>query len=230
MTSFLIALPSIYVPFTELCVEGMADDVRDRVQVIDNTGTNLGVAASWNTVGRRVRDEGLDWLIVCSAATRFGPTGARDFIDQLDALPDAWVVEPGISAAGRLPVVGWHFLAWSRHVLDRVGLFDENFWPAYGEDMDISRRVLLASREDHPGPDFWVKITIDAELELAGHGVKLAGIVPDIPLLWSYYERKWGGPFGREWFKRPFGDPAAGLDWWPTSPDCRSIVDHHQRP
>lgn len=219
MTSFLIALPSIYQPFTDDCVESMSPVLREHLHVIDNTAVNRGVAASWNDVARKVQDEGRDWLIVCSAATRFGAPGGEDFIAALEEHPDAWVVEPGMSAAGRLPVVGWHFIAWSRaNVLDRVGLFDENFWPAYGEDMDMSRRILTAAALrssgacDVPG-GFWAKVTIDAEIVMAGHGTKVAKVQIDLAEIYAYYARKWGGPYGRELWRRPFGKYR--LDYWP---------------
>lgn len=216
MTSFLIALPSIYTPFTEDCVASMAPALRDNLRVIDNTTINRGVAASWNDVARTVQAEGRDWLIVCSAATRFGPPGGEDFIEHLEHHRDAWVVEPGMSLSGRLPVVGWHFIAWSRrNVLDRVGLFDENFWPAYGEDMDMSRRILSAAalRRSGAGPDFWPKVTIDAELVMQGHGIKIAKIKIDVPAIHAYYARKWGGTYGHELWRRPFGKHR--LDYWP---------------
>lgn len=222
--SYFIVLPSIHPPYLDQCVDGMHEDLRRHLLIVNNAPpwTNLGVAASWNLGARQVLKEQRDWLIVCSAATRFGSAGGRDFVDALDAHRDAWVVEP----AGQVPVVGWHFLAWSRvNVLERVGLFDENYWPAYGEDQDISFRILQAANEDGAPPDFWPKVNIDASLAMVNHGVQLAGVEWDQPKLWRYYRKKWGGSFGRETFTRPFGDMTRSLGWWPTPPDRRSIIE-----
>lgn len=219
--TFLACLPSIWPPYTEECVNSMAPSFRERVTIIDNTETNGGVAHSWNTVARRVVDEGHDWLVIVSAATRFGPSGGTDFVARLDANPDLWVVESGWPSRGH-QWVGWHLLAWSRvNVLERVGFFDENYWPAYGEDADISWRVLTAMW-DTEIVDVWGRFDVDAWVASAGHGAELAGVAIDHDALWAYHTTKWGGRSGKETYHRPFNDETLPLSFWPTPPDERA--------
>ncbi len=207
-----MVLPSIWPPYTEAC---LADCDLD-VTVIDNTAENRGVAGSWNIGARQVLDEGADWLVSLSAATRFGPHRGLDFLAQLEALPDAWVVE---SCAP----VGWHLIGWHRRCFERIGLFDENHWPAYGEDADWSWRLLVAIDEDRPRAP-WVKVEVDAWIAMQGHGSRLAGIRPDYDATWAYHVAKFGGLSGHERFRRPFDDESLPLSWWPVPPDPRSII------
>lgn len=221
MVSFLACLPSIWPPYTEACLATMAPEFRERVVVVDNTETNRGVAASWNRVAERVLDEKVDWFVIVSAALRMGPCGGQDFAGILAAHPDLWVIESGWPCCGTL-WIGWHLLAWSRvNVLERVGLFDENHWPAYGEDADISWRVITAMRETNAG-GVWRRFDVDAWVESPGHGCELAGVQVDHDALWEYHTRKWGGRSGQETLRRPFGDDALPLSFWPRPPDARA--------
>lgn len=215
----VIVLPSIHPPYTEACLDGLAPDVAALTVVVDNTVENRGVAGSWNIGARRVLDEGLDWLVSLSAATRFGPCGGRDFIDLLDRYSSSWVVESSVP-------VGWHLIGWSRELLERVGLFDENHWPAYGEDADMAHRVGVAiSESDWPAyREAWRVEPVDAWLAMQGHGTKLAGVQVDMTKTWAYHRAKWGGLSGHETCRRPFGDPTLPLGFWPTPPDPRSII------
>jgi hypothetical protein len=206
--TFLAVLPSIWPPYSSACLDGMAPEFRRHVLVVDNTTHNRGVAASWNVGARVVLEDRLDWLVVVSAATRFGSEGGRDFLKVLD-VSDGWVVESGAP-------VGWHLLAWSRRILERVGLFDENYHPAYGEDADVSRRVHVAQAEDGE-PTAWECHDGDVWIASRGHGTELAGVEPNIARSIRYHERKWGGWSGHERFRRPF-DTKRPLSWWPRPP------------
>ena len=68
----------------------------------------------------------------------------------------------------------------------------------------------------------------DLELAFAGfaHGIDLAGVRPDNAGNYRYYVQKWHGPpGGEETNEHPFGDPTKDITWWPTPPDCRSIME-----
>ncbi len=224
--TFLAVLPSIWPPFTRACLGGMAPEFRDHCVVIENEPMNRGVAASWNAIARRVIAEEIDWLVSVSAATRWGPSGGKDFIAAMDdASSYAWVLESAMP-------VGWHCIAWSRErVLEPVGLFDENFWPAYGEDMDMSCRILIAMKGngkvksgERKGASLWDCVETDATLELVNHGCRLAGIQPDFVANERYLAAKWGPrdtskPSGYE-FEIPFAS-VPSLAFWPEPPDDR---------
>lgn len=204
--SAIIILPSVYEPYLAPCAGSLASDVVDCLTVVDNTTRNLGVAASWNLGGQRVLAGEADWLVSLSAATRFGPSGGRDLLAHL-AVSDAWVVE------SETPV-GWHCIAWSRQLLETIGLFDENYWPAYGEDADWSWRVLVAMEE--AGVHRWETFPTDAWITMRGHATALAGIEPNMARSIAYFEHKWGP---KSWtnhvarWRRPFNRFV--LDYWP---------------
>lgn len=200
--SFLVCMPYTYEPYRGECMRSMAPEFREHVMTINNTGeNNRGVAASWNIGARSVVGNGTDWLISLSPATRFGPSGGLDLVEHLESLSTPWVVESSAP-------VGWHCIAWHRDLFERVGFFDENFWPAYGEDADISHRFALASESESVAR--WARFDLDGWITMQGHSAHLAGIRH--PQNWGYYQRKWGGLSGHERFTLPFGDKP--LDWW----------------
>ena len=204
----LVVIPSIYQPYTDACLRSAHIDPADLL-VIDNTVHNRGVAASWNEGARRVLDEGRDWLVICSAAMRFAGRGIATFTDQLALHPTAQAIEAGCD-------LGWHLIAIARTTFERVGLFDENYYPAYFEDLDYGLRIRLGFGINYiPGVESWPKVTVAATLESAAHGIEFCNVTGDGNMLADYYARKWGGPSGHERFTDPFGRHDVGLDWWP---------------
>lgn len=237
-----IVVPSIDSAYTRECIETMrfvdpatVPDVRHgndlvivngetwtdgkpqhRLVVVFNTPAhNRGVAGSWNLGVREMYRAGHDWLVICSAAVRFGEAGGLDFIPALYDAPD---IGHGIRAVEADDGLGWHLIAFHRSVFQRVGYFDENYWPAYHEDNDLSYRIQLAYGVDSRAPDFagplWPKVTVDATLDQVAHGIKRGGVSVDLVELERYYVRKWGGTSTHETFKTPF-DSGHPVSWWP---------------
>lgn len=229
---YVAVIPSIYPSWTELCA---ASCRLDNLILVDNTVQNRGVAASWNLGIKEMYARGADWTIFISAAVRFGEAGGLDMVEAIAEYPDALACEADLS--------GWHLIAFSRQTVDAVGLFDENFFPAYFEDNDYSRRVTLWLQErgdvqrqcvhcgttdvsrrhfpDCPDPlsgerahQSWPLVDVDAYDAGNAHGIKLGKVKDNPQKLLDYYERKWGGPRGLEIFEWPFGDPTNGLDYW----------------
>lgn len=183
---------------------------RLRLAVVWNTPEhNLGVAASWNVGIRDVLDGGHDWLTILSAGVRFGPTGGRDFFNRLDEFQS---VQPDVLGVEGANDLGWHLLAFPRHVLETVGEFDAEQFPSYWEDNDYSVRIQRAYNRNTKDPDFqgplWPKIEVDAHLESVAHGIKLGGISVNFASLKRRFERKWGE---HEEYATPYDDPS--LDW-----------------
>ena len=81
--SYLVVLPSIDAEYRDACLAGLAPEVLKHVIVVDNRFTNRGVATSWNRGARHVLQHGIDWLVILSESTRFGPRGGRDFVAAL---------------------------------------------------------------------------------------------------------------------------------------------------
>jgi hypothetical protein len=164
----------------------------------DPEGHNLGVARSWNVGARRVLEEGLDYLVVVSASMLFGPILHTTWRWQLETFFGAPVIE----ADGH----SWHLIAFHRSAFERVGLFDENFYPGYFEAIDFGRRLALVGLEGG-----WPRPWVNA----LSQGAALHNAVvstPADPLL-AYYAEKWGGAKGSETFDRPWGDQA--IDFFP---------------
>lgn len=204
--SYVMVVPSIHRPWTEACLE----HCRLEPFIVDNTETNRGVAASWNLAADRMIERRADWLILCSAAIRFNRDfGGLDVLDALERHGSAYAVEAGLG-------LGWHLIAFHRRAFELVGRFDENFWPAYFEDNDFARRLIVAL--DGRSPE-WPKVTFEVGLQGFSHGVELGGARIDPGLLRRYYLSKWGGPPAEERFARPF-DTAVPLWWWPQPCGC----------
>lgn len=173
----------------------------------DPDGHNLGVAGSWNVGAREVMREGseFDWLVILSASMEFGPALHTTFREEVARYPDAVIVE----SMGN----SWHLIAIARDTLRAVGLFDENFYPAYEEAIDWGYRQKLLGLEV-PWPRVWCNaMSVGAAL----HVKRELWDAPTCPWgpLGDYYRAKWGGPKGEETFTRPFGHAENSLDWWP---------------
>jgi hypothetical protein len=209
--SYVVVLPSIYQPYTDECVASMAMELRRRTLIVDNTAANIGVSKSWNRGVDFMHERGADWLILLSAAVRFGALGGLDFVHHLR--------EPHHIVEAK-PVYGWHLIAFHRHVFDRCGLFDENFHSYFG-DIDWSIRIQHAYAPKDPP---WDKTTVDLHDMGMAHAIKLAGV--DQRPGWQsadenidYFHAKWGRhPGGWQTpHTHPFNNPDHGLDYWPCS-------------
>lgn len=217
MPNFVTILPSIHQPWTSRCIEHMSTEFLNSLVVIDNTGANRGVAASWNLGIDQMMTRGSDWLVLLSAAIRFNADfGGRDFLQLLDLAADESIaVEAGHG-------MGWHLIAFRRQAFEMVGRFDENFFPAYFEDNDFGRRLYVATGMRAP---MWEKVGVEVSLQGFSHGVDLGGADTKPELMIAYYQEKWGGMPGQEIYPDPFGDVRNQLSYWPAP--CSTC--HHPR-
>lgn len=202
-------MPSIDPVFGKACRASMAPDIQDRLHVVDNSGgSNLGVSASWNQGIDRALESGADWLVIVSESIRFGDRGGHDFEN---GLTGEWVlaacdqtcrVDPtgaGFCQGG----YGWHLTALSRALIERVGHFDEVYYPAWFEDADYSYRMILT------GTTHGVRLTgIDAHLVACEHSTAAGLVEGTFYTTRPFFDAKWGGPPGHECFTHPYNDPA----------------------
>lgn len=227
MTTLLV-VPVIDRDFSLPCLDSIHPSLHPQLLVVDNCLTplqwrergvtihrdrhNLGVARSWNWAITFARAAGHDAVAFISAQVRFGLTGGRD-LAALDPGPVGLIAAPTY----------WHAVAFNLALFDRVGLFDENFYVAYGEDADFQRRLMLSGHvlgEQTIPP-------IDATACRDGHGVdQLRADHPgrttiNYDALMAYFQRKWAcdwidclSPNG---YATPFGDPTRPLSYWPAS-------------
>lgn len=229
MSDTLIVLPAIERASAMRCLLSMRPEVRAATLVVDNggaepavpheqvpslglagrvyTGTNLGVARSWN-LGRTAVIEGVDveWLVLLSEAVVFGNPGGFDL---LGALGDIYASHVSVEQVpGASTQLGWKCAALRRFALQLVGPFDDGFWPAYCEDTDYLYRMglrgLPSPRENGTS---WPFVEVQASCPQGDAHALRAGLVPpDVPARSNdRYVAKWGGPQGAEQFTHPWG-------------------------
>ena len=99
----------------------------------------------------------------------------------------------------------------NRKYFDRVGEFDEGFYPAYFEDNDSHRRMNLANVQCtlYP-PAMFYHYGSRTQNENGFHPVELS---QKFERNRAYYISKWGGGPGEEIFKNPMNDSSKSIKW-----------------
>lgn len=202
---YTAVLPYIYDPYKDSFLKTCKFN---NLLLIDNTKENRGVMVSHNLGIEKMYKEDSDWLIIISAAIRFGEPGGLDFIEELEKKSDHLVIE----AAG---VFGWHLIAFSRKVIDTIGYWDENFTPYGFDDLDYSWRIKLAFDLNAP---FWTKVPVNLSDMGMAHSIHLAGVTSDNEKLRKYFKSKWGvypGESMKNAWRHPFNEPNNKLSYCP---------------
>jgi hypothetical protein len=192
-------------PVVRRCLRSLAGS---RCLVVDNTrrgewretcerlgltwhgeGHNLGVATSWNLA----LDGGAHYTCLLSSSCAFRP-GWEAMADAVQRLADP--------ERGLLTDVAFHCQVWARPLVQRLGRFDERFWPAYYEDNDWVRRLHLAGLHV-VGDDMMPKLMDLGLVRCWGDARTLkGGHVPGLAEAYArnreLYVEKWGGPPGEE--------------------------------
>lgn len=154
-------------------------------------GRNLGVAASWNHIVRAAASAD---VLLFNDDVRFGPTTVERLANGANG-PDG----SGLAYTQK------HFSAayLSRHAIDRVGAFDERFYPAYYEDVDWLYRAWLAGVRAVIVADFEFNHFQSASTKEPG---PTGGRIETATLgdrIKSLYVQKWGGLPNHEAFCSP---------------------------
>lgn len=224
--TYVVVLPYVHQPFFEACMATVKFP-RENMLIIDNTVDNIGIMRSHNRGIDFMRQHGADWLIIMSAAIRFGAPGGLDFIEQLEAHPDHYVIHAassnvvggkqndGSEGGGVNAVRGWHLTAFHRDVFDKVGRWDENFSPYGFDDIDLSIRI----QKVYKGAPGWDTFPIDVSDTIMSHSISLAKVKsPSAPRL-LYFVEKWGrhpGAYQLGEYEYPFNNPEYPLKFWPS--------------
>ena len=204
---FLVVMPFVVPAWAQACLAtcrfGEGGDF-GRLLTVDNSVVNRGIMRSHNMgIDAREPDE---WLIIMSAALRFGKPGGMDFIDHLVERADHGV----ISASG---TYGWHLVAFRPDVVAKMGRWDENFTPYGYDDNDLSIRIHRLM------PDLiWGGYPLDVQDMGMAHSIKIGGVYSDPKHLLHYWRIKWGAPPGSEfddYNEHPFGNPSNHINYWP---------------
>ena len=198
-----------------------------KVQVLHEPGVERSVAGAWNHGCQHARAQGADYVAMVANDTRLRPDCLDTLIDYGERCEaDVW---SGISYNNR-PAIdpsqetdGADFTCFMirSQTLDRHGLFDPHFRPAYFEDNDYYARVVLgggACRVVH-GAQFLHhgSMTVRHDAEMAHHVQYWFDKNRD------YFRRKWGvsqpensseGVL-RRYYRHPFNDSTRPLSWFP---------------
>lgn len=233
MTDYVAVLPFIWRPYFDAFM-ATCKIPRDKLLLVDNTINNVGIMRAHNMGVDLMRARGADWLIIMSAAIRFGEKGGLDFADLLSQNPEAYIVHgatPNVVADGNANnrVFGWHLSAFHRRMFDAVGTWDENFTPYGPDDIDLSVRIQKHFR----GAPGWLTLPCDVSDTTMGHSINLAGLRVDYEPQRLYFHRKWGREPGdgrpiEDYYDHPFNDKAKPLSYWPD-PDSEEGIRWRRR-
>lgn len=164
----------------------------------DPDGHNLGIARSWNIGAREVVEKQYDYLLIMSSAMLFGPMKEITLMEQLRRYRGENVIESDGHS--------WHLVALHRRLFEKIGYFDENFYPAYFEQIDWCYRLEVLGLQGA-----WPRVWVNALSTTVG---KYSYLTLAPPLL-EYYRQKWGGDKGEEKYKLPFKDKP--MDYFPNN-------------
>lgn len=221
---FVAVMPWIHKPYRDECLATMAPEFRQNLLEIDNTKVNRGIMWAHNQGLKRAQEEKADWLIIISAAIRFGEPGGMDFIEQLENHPNDYVIHAHSGEQGN-EVKGWHLTAFKVDLLNEVGGWDENLSPYSLCDIDLSIRI----QKHMKGAPGWNTYPCDVSDMGMSHGINLTDKVKaTYEPRNEYFTRKWGrdgGDYKAPTYDHPFNDKTKPLSWWPEPPDSRAY-DH----
>jgi hypothetical protein len=173
---------------------------------------NIGVARSWNEGIK----QGKEYNFFVSSSVKFNQ-GFNQVIDIVEKMIEEKA--PGIEY-GFFTQLGWHMNCLTQKTIDIVGYFDENFYPAYEEDVDMCRRIYLAGiHANQKGETLGGVVpcaVIDAQPFEIATTLKRAGLQVNFAALRQYYIKKWGGDHEQETYTIPFNMPERDLKYFPT--------------
>ena len=191
-------------------------DVPVRPIIIDNWNHNRGVAAAWNEGMDWAWNDGYRYAIIANDDSYFEPGSIRKIYDAMKETR-ACLISPnpnGAHAAQGL-IDGadfFNFMIDIPQLIKECGYFDENFQPAYFEDNDMHRRIILSG----------AKAYIHTEAIAGHHGSATQYLDRNNPVCpphqfennRRYYTEKWGGEPGREVCTTPYGSPNHTIRDW----------------
>jgi GT2 family glycosyltransferase len=180
--------------------------------IVYQPGRNLGVAASWNLILKENYEK--QFCAETEASTDEEPIYmaeertviiAGDDIVLGDRTLELMVAKAREST--RLFICANGASAWSLflqkpELARKIGWYDEKFWPAYYEDNDYHRRMLLAGEDYEGAVDAAVTHKRSSTIEAMSKEERTAFDV-EFNKNQRYYGIKWGGPPGHETLASP---------------------------
>ena len=187
---------------------------------------NAGVAGAWNEI---IKLFPAPWWLISNNDIAFAPGDLAKMVDFVERIKTCRASGPEPESWPDM-IYGNHGASWfaiTAHGIVTAGLFDENIFPAYLEDCDMSRRFDLLGLHRCNVPDVHA-VHGDAERNITGSST----IHSDSALRecnarthggnFDYYRAKWGGINEREKFTTPFNDPNWPVWAWRFDPARRA--------
>lgn len=201
-------------------------EAKGRFEMYDY-GVNRGLARSWNEGVINAQKMHADAIIVINddviASHDDILTLAQTCIDHPEAgIITAWGMNERM---GDVRDNGYSLFGINKIAIERVGYFDQNYTPIYGEDVDMSRRLAL---EDIPilsctETNIWHKGSATTN----GSTVLTRQHQVTFPRNEDYHRLKHGGGYGHEQFLCPFDD--INLSWYIGAESRENPYPGHQR-
>lgn len=205
------------------------DDHRFDIIPMLNYRTSDSLSASWNK-GCLKSFERNDFTLVVNDDIVFTPWTIDELIKAFSFGPKDLILATGYNIRDLTNHMGAY--SWSKpstppqyvphpdfscfmldkRIFDEIGMFDENFIPAYFEDNDYHHRIKLAGYEAYN----------ISSAPFYHYGSKTQQHNPVMPAVPSaafeanrfYFINKWGGEPGRESFSHPYNNPElTHKDW-----------------
>lgn len=154
---------------------------------------NMGVAASWNFLLQKVSEP----LIICNDDIEFGVNDIEAFYNFYQTS------DAGVLYTDNVDFLNMFSCFMVRPAtIEKIGYFDEAFYPAYFEDCDYFRRMVLGEISWQAVP---TNIIHTASSTLKGYSsTQMLRHHADFNKNQEYYTEKWGGMPGHETLTRAF--------------------------
>jgi len=191
-------------------------DVPVHPYVIDNYDNNRGVSGAWNEGMDRAIADGHRYAIISNDDVEFRPGTIHKLYSAMinnnlvivSANQNVDSPEESLLESADF----YCFMVDMPKLLRVCGRFDQNFTPAYFEDNDMHRRIILAG----------LTTKIHAGAKAFHHGSATQNGTPGGPVTpphqfeqnRAYFIRKWGGNPTQESFSTPFDDPNKTIKDW----------------
>lgn len=164
--------------------------------------SNVGVAAAWNLA----LEENYAWTLIAGDDCLVRPNTVESLMDAAKVRPEFGFYSPVVEPSNGRHHSEWACFLQAKTLTDRIGRYDEVFFPGWFEDDDYRRRMALSGIRP-------AKV-IEAKVSHLGGATSEAATLADEQgrqqgwnerwvLNQGRYAEKWGGPPGQETVTSP---------------------------
>jgi hypothetical protein len=179
--------------------------------IIYKTDFNIGVSRGWNFVMRNHLDT---YCLICGDDSYFEAGSLEKLSEKMkttDMLSKVFInfmlrhVTEGVASSGFISFIV------TANTIDKIGYFDENIYPAYYEDIDLWRRIILSKESVSSMEDVFILHGDDTLRD----SCTMYSVTPDYRSKMRvcdgrnavYFHQKWNSRDIEESFPYPFNNP-----------------------